>query len=116
MVYLILSGLLIWRLIALTSVQYFFTHDMLVISKGVIFKTAECRALWQLKGIEVRNNRLLGSLGISHINCGQEGPPADRIRIIGVDNATMTKVFDQLNEAIDIHLEIWRKHFQTAKA
>jgi len=116
MVYLSFSAVLTWRLITLTTVQYFFTHDMLVICKGVIFKTMESRALWQLKGIEVRHNRFLRLFHISHIHCGLEGPPAGRIRITGVDDATMNKVFGLLNEAIDLHLEMWRNHFQSTTA
>ncbi|OKS88811.1 hypothetical protein RG47T_4289 [Mucilaginibacter polytrichastri] len=48
---------------------------------------------------------------ISHIECGLEGPPVDRIRIVGVDDGTMAKVFAQLNEAIELNTEIWRNHF-----
>ncbi len=116
MAYLASSALLMWRMITLTSVQYLFTHDMLIVSRGVIFKTVACRPLWQLKGMEVRPNHnfLLHWLHILHIDCGLQGPPADRIRIIGVDAHTMLKVFQQLNEGIEINIEIWRNHFQKA--
>lgn len=116
MVYLTLSAILLWRLITLTSVQYYFTHDMLIISKGVIFKKIECRALWQLKGIEIRHNRLLGLLHISHIQFGLQGPPSFRVRITGVDDKTLANVFAQLNEAIENHVEIWRNHFNPKNA
>lgn len=116
LVYLTLSAVLIWRLITLTSVQYFFTPDMLVVSKGVIFKTVECRAIWQLKGTDIRFNRPLRWLHISHIHCGLEGPPADRIRIIGVDNQSMLKILHQLKEGIAANKEMWRNYFQPANA
>ncbi|PAW95087.1 hypothetical protein CKK33_16930 [Mucilaginibacter sp. MD40] len=112
MVYLALSAILIWRLITLTAVQYYFTQDMLVVSKGVIFKTVESRAIWQLKGTDIRYNGPLRWLHVSHIHCGLEGPPADRIRIIGVDNHTMLQVLQQLKEGIAANKEMWRNYFQ----
>ncbi|QEM07869.1 hypothetical protein DIU31_031820 [Mucilaginibacter rubeus] len=112
MIYLTLSAVLIWRLIALTAVQYFFTPDMLVVSKGVICKTVECRAIWQLKGTDIRFNTPLSWLHVSHIHCGLEGPPADRIRIIGVDNHSMLQVLQQLKEGIAANKEMWRNYFQ----
>jgi hypothetical protein len=118
MAYLSLSALLVWRLITLTSVQYLFTHDMLIISRGIIFKTVDCRPLWQLKGMQVRHNHnfLLHWLHILHIECGLQGPPAERIRIVGVDAGSILKVFEALNEGIDINTEMWRNHFQKASA
>jgi hypothetical protein len=118
MAYLSLSTLIMFRLITLTSVQYLFTHDMLIISKGIIYKEVYCRPLWQLKGIEVRHNHnwLLHWLHILHIECGLQGPPADRIRIVGVDAQTMLKVFEQLNEGIETNTEIWRNHFQQSNS
>ena len=116
MVYLFMGLVMAWRFIELTCTTYLFTHDMLIVTHGVIFKQIDCRALWQLKGIEVRRNRLLGWLHISHIRCGLEGPPADRITIIGVDDGTMLKVLDQLSEGIRFNTELWRKHFQEACA
>lgn len=112
MVYLAISLLTAWHFIELTSTTYLFTHDMLIVSRGVIFKNMDCRALWQLSGIEVRRNRLLGWLHVSHVFCGLEGPPADRIRITGVDDGTMLKVIDQLTEGIQLNNEMWRSHFQ----
>lgn len=114
MVYLTLSAILLWRLIMLTSVQYYFTHDMLIISRGVIFKKVECRAIWQLKGTDIRYNRPLRWLHVTHIHCGLEGPPSDRIRIIGVDNQTMLQVLQQLKEGITANKEMWRNYFQPA--
>jgi hypothetical protein len=118
MAYLSLSGLLVGRFIKLASVQYFFTHDMLIVSRGVIFKTVDCRPLWQLKGMQVRHNHncLLRWLHILHIDCGLQGPPAGRIRIVGVDASSMLKIFEALNEGIDINTEMWRNHFQQASA
>lgn len=116
MAYLASGALLAWRMIALTAEQYFFTHDMLVISKGVIFKSVECRALWQLKGTEVRCNGLMKWLHICHIHCGLEGPPADRVRLTGVDNRTMIQLLYQLKEGIATNTEMWRNHFQPANA
>ncbi|WDF55901.1 hypothetical protein [Mucilaginibacter sp. KACC 22063] len=115
MALLALSALLSWRLFTLTAIQYFFTHDMLVISRGVIFKTVDSRPLWQLKGLEIRHSRLLTMFHISHIEFGLEGPPSDRIRIIGVDDEIMLKVFEQLNEGIELNIETWRNYFQQAK-
>ena len=114
--YLTLSAILLWRLITLTSVQYYFTHDMLIISKGIIFKTVECRAIWQLKGTDIRYNTPLRWLHLSHIHCGLEGPPADRIRIIGVDNQTMLQVLQQVREGIAANKEMWRNYFQAQSA
>ncbi|EHQ30888.1 hypothetical protein [Mucilaginibacter paludis] len=118
MAYLGLSALLAWRLIELASVHYFFTHDMLIINRGVIFKTVDCRPLWQLKGIEVRHNHnwLLRILHILHIDYGLQGPPADHIRIVGVDAQTILKVTEALNEGIDTNIEMWRNHFQQESA
>ncbi|WCT13315.1 hypothetical protein [Mucilaginibacter jinjuensis] len=114
MAYLILSAVLVWRMIALTSVQYYFAHDMLIVSRGIIFKKVECRALWLLKVMEVPHNRLLGFFHISPIQFRLERRPADRIAIVGVDNRTMVKIFQHLNEAIEINVAIWRNHFHTA--
>jgi len=116
MVYLAMGLVSAWRFIELTSTTYLFTHDMLIVSNGVIFKQVDCRALWQLKGIEIRRNRLLAWLHISHICYGLEGPPADRIRISGVDEGTMRKVLDQLSEGIKLNSEMWREHFQNPVA
>lgn len=112
LVYLLLGLLMAWRFIELASTTYLFTHDLLIVSRGVAFKHIECRALWQLKGIEVRGNRLLGWLHVSHIFCGLEGPPADHIRLTWVDDGTMLKVIDQLSEGIKSNTEQWRNHFQ----
>jgi hypothetical protein len=114
MAYLVTAALLCWRLIVLTSVQYFFTHDMLVVNSGVIFKEVDCRPLWQLKGMEIRHNRLLRMLHLSHIHFGLEGPTADRIRLVGMDDQTLIKIFAQLNEDIELNTEMWRHHFQQA--
>jgi len=54
---------------------------------------------------------LLKWLWVSHIHCGLEGPPADRIRIIGVDNRTMVDVLQVLNEGIGLHIAMWREQF-----
>jgi hypothetical protein len=112
LVYLAMGLLTGWRFIELCSTSYLFTHDMLIVSRGIMIRQIDCRALWQLKGTEVRTNRLLRILHVSHIFCGLEGPPADRIRITGVDNTTMLKVLNQLTEGIKLNTEMWREHFQ----
>ena len=61
-------------------------------------------------------NRLLRRLHICHIHCGLEGPPADRVRLIGVDNRTMITILRQLKEGIAENTEMWRNHFQPASA
>ena len=114
--YLILLAVLAWRLISLTCTHYFFTHDLLIVSRGVIFKAVDCRGLWQLKGVEFRQNPLLQWLNVTHIEWGLEGPPAHRIRIVGIDNQTMLKVLTELNAGIELNTEIWRRHFQKASA
>jgi hypothetical protein len=114
--YLALSALLAWRMISLAATQYFFTHDMLIVSRGLIFKQVDCVALWQLQGTDVRGNRLMRWLHISHVHCGLEGPPADRVRIVGVDNYTMLQILQQLKEGIAANKEMWRSYFQPASA
>jgi hypothetical protein len=116
LVYLGFSALLALRIIALTATQYFFTHDMLIVSRGLIFKKVDSLGLWQLKGTEVRSNYLLRRLHICHIQFGLEGPPADRVRLIGMDNRTMIQILEQLKEGIADNTEMWRNHFQPASA
>jgi hypothetical protein len=68
--------------------------------------------------MQVRHNHncLLRWLHVLHIECGLQGPPADRIRIVGVDASSILKVFETLNEGIEINTEMWRNHFQGASA
>lgn len=116
MAYLTMSAILLWRLISLTSTTYIFTHDMLIISKGLLFRDADCRSLHQLKGMQPETNRLLRLLGVSHLSCGLEGPPADRVRIVGIDDRTMVRILEELAAGIDLNTTMWREHFKTTAA
>ncbi|MBL4675538.1 MAG: hypothetical protein JKY70_04935 [Mucilaginibacter sp.] len=100
LIFVILALISAWRLLELSSVSYFFTRDLLIISRGVVCKDIQYRALCQLKGIEVRRNRLLCRLHVAHLFCGLEGPPAGRIRLTGMDDETMHRALRLMIEGI----------------
>lgn len=114
--YLAMGLISIWRLLQLSCTVYLFTHDMLIVSSGVFLKQIRCASMPQLKGMQIRHNRLLKWLWVSHIDCGMQGPPADRIRIVGVDDRTLLRALTLLNEGIDAHTAMWREHFLGATA
>lgn len=109
--YTIIAGITFWRYLSIASTLFLFTHDMLIVTRGVLFRDVECRALWQLKGMQVRRNPLLRFIGVSHVFCGLQGPPADRIRIVGIADGTLLKVLDQLSDGVEGNLAMWREHF-----